>query len=364
MKTLTVTYHHTTNYGAVLQTFALQQTILSLGHENQVLETTTSSHILKQKIPLLSKIKKCFSKLAYYFRRNKVDRLRNHFADFHKKHLNLTRAYSSMDELRNDNIDADCLITGSDQVWNFKTTPEFIDSRLLNFGKKDALRFSYAASMESTNLQPDDKERLSAALQNFSGISLREEKVRAYVQTLTSKSCVRVLDPVFLLSQEKWNKIAIEPRYKGEYILCYQVLSNKHLPLFAKKLSEKTGLPVISICNGSLRWFNADYSYFDVSIEEFLGFYKNATYILSASFHGTAMGLVYEKPVYAFIKKNSGNRIKEVMHLFNLDRFLIEGMDDDSIPLYSENDFLNIRQKKERCLSDSNLFLKKMLQNG
>lgn len=362
MKTLTVTFHYAPNYGAVLQTYALQQTILSLGHGNEVLDIKLSKNS-RQKTSLSIKIRKLIIRLACLLKKKQVDRLKNHFSEFHKKYIYLTRTYSSMDELRNDNIDADCLITGSDQVWNFRTRLEFLDSRMLNFGKKDALRFSYAASMESTNLQPAEKERLSAALQNFSGISLREENVRNYVQTLTNKQCVRVLDPVFLLTQEKWNKIAIEPRYKGEYILCYQVLSNKSLPLFAKKLRAKTGLPVISICNGAIRWFNADYSFFDVSIEEFLGFYKNATYILSASFHGVAMGLVYEKPVYAFVKKNGGNRIKEVIHLFNLDRFLIEEVVDDCLPLYSENDFLNIRQKKERYSNKSFDFLESMLQN-
>lgn len=363
MKTLTVTFHYAPNYGAVLQTYALQQTILSLGHENKVLDIESSKNS-RQKTSFLLKLKKFILRMACLLKKKQIERLKNHFSEFHKKHIDLTRTYSSMDELRNDNIDADCLITGSDQVWNFRTRLEFLDSRLLNFGKKDALRFSYAASMESTNLLPDDKERLSVALQNFSGISLREEKVRAFVQTLTDKSCVRVLDPVFLLSQEKWNKIAIEPRYKGKYILCYQVLSNKALARFAKKLSKEIGLPVISICNGPLRWFNADYSFFDVSIEEFLGFYKNASYILSASFHGVAMGLVYEKSVYAFVKKNGGNRIKEVMHLFNLDSFVIDGSNDDGIPLYSEKDFINIRQIKEQYSNESFHFLESMLQNG
>ena len=49
MKTLTVTYHHTTNYGAVLQAYALQQTLLSLGHENVILETKGISTKTKKK---------------------------------------------------------------------------------------------------------------------------------------------------------------------------------------------------------------------------------------------------------------------------------------------------------------------------
>lgn len=54
MKTLTVTFHHTTNYGAVLQTYALHHIILSLGHDNVVLETI-STHPKKKDIKQLPK---------------------------------------------------------------------------------------------------------------------------------------------------------------------------------------------------------------------------------------------------------------------------------------------------------------------
>ena len=301
MKTLTVTFHHTTNYGAVLQTYALQQSICAFGHENVVLETISYPKKCKKNMSLRSLLRNLFFKISYLYRKTEVERLKQFFVDFHKTKLNLTRPYATMDELRNDNIDADCLITGSDQVWNFKTTPEFLDARLLCFGKPNAHRFSYAASMKCIDFSDSEKEKLKKALSFFSGISLREENVKIFIENIIQKNCIRVLDPVFLLSQEKWNQIAKEPRYKGNYILCYQVVNNKTLPKFAKKLSKQTGLPIISVCNGSFRWFNADYSFFDVSIEEFLGFYKNASYILSASFHGVAMGLVYEKPVFLLV---------------------------------------------------------------
>ena len=44
MRTLTTTFHFGTNYGATLQAYALQQTIMSLGHENDILDIVDISN--------------------------------------------------------------------------------------------------------------------------------------------------------------------------------------------------------------------------------------------------------------------------------------------------------------------------------
>ncbi len=356
MKTLTVTFHHTTNYGAVLQTYALQQTILSLGHENLVLETKTSGG--KKKI---RSVRDLYLRYLSWLRRKENKVLNKYFADFHKYRLQLTRPYASMEDLKNDPPDVDCLITGSDQVWNFVTVPKFIDSRLLKFGKESAIRFSYAASMEELRYSDEQKQRLKDALVGYKGISVREQSAKDYIESFTPYQVERVLDPVFLLSKEKWMQLAIEPRIKGPYILCYQVQSNKRMEEVAYHLKKETGYPVVSICNGSIRWMKSDYSFHDVSIEEFLGFYSQAAYIVSASFHGVAIGLVFDKPVYALVKKARANRLKEIMRLFELDDFIVQQDENTAIVKYDSSRVSNIKVIKEKYFTISMNYLQRML---
>lgn len=359
MKTLTVTYHHTTNYGAVLQAYALQQTIMSLGHENLILETR-----LRKK-----KKKKSFSLRRLYFliisklRAKESLRLKQYFESFHAEKLLLTKPFASMDELREDCPPVDCLITGSDQVWKFATTPRFLDSRLLEFGPQEAIRFSYAASMEELNYTDAEKQRLKDSLKRFKGISVREKSAKEYIESFTPYSVERLLDPVFLLSVEKWTQIEKAPRLSGPYILCYQVQSNKKMKEVAVRLKRETGFPIVSICNSPIRWMKSDYNYYDVSVEEFIGFYHNASYIVSASFHGVAMGLVFEKPVYAMVKAKRANRIKEVMQLFGLDKFIVS--EDESLNLrpYNEEAINNLITIKKQKIEESLGFLKRMLSN-
>lgn len=357
MKSLTVTYHHTTNYGAVLQAYALQQTLLSLGHENQILETS----VVKKKRRF--SLRELYLFMVSKLRAKKVSRLKLYFESFHQERLFLTKPFTSMEELRNNYPEVDCLITGSDQVWKFSTTPRFLDSRLLNFGPETAIRFSYAASMEELNYTEEEKQKLKAALKSFKGISVREESAKQYIESFTPYKVERLLDPVFLLTKEKWIGIEKVPRLSGPYILCYQVQSNKRIESVARRLKRETGFPIVSICNGPIRWMRSDFYFHDVSIEEFIGFYHNARYIVSASFHGVAMGLVFEKPVYAMIKTARANRIKEVMHLFGLDDFIISEEKPVTLNSYNEETLCQLRAIKESMISKSLCFLNNMLSN-
>lgn len=326
MKTLTVTFHHSTNYGAILQTYALQQKILSLGHDNIVLEYPYSETSLckvswcNPKSIARVLYLRCFQLL----RGKRLKTLKKSFVDFHKKHIKLTRIFLDMDDLRANVPQVDCLVTGSDQVWNFTTNTSFIPSRFLDFGDSRWIRFSYGASLEKLNYTDVQKDYVKQKLSAFKGISLREESAKTYIESITGYKCFTVLDPVFLLSKKEWCELAKEPRIEGAYILCYQVLGNKRMQEVVDKVKADTGLPVVSICNGVVKWIRADYTFFDVSPEEFIGFYKNAKIVVTTSFHGTALGIIFNKPVYSLVKPGFANRIKDVMQLFDLNDFVID----------------------------------------
>ncbi len=364
MKTLTITlFHHTTNYGAALQAYALQQAIKKLGHENDILDTVPTSKRKNKNFVPMQVVRTLYLKYLFLKRKKKVVTLKQHFSNFHNEYLQLTRPYRDMVDLRTDpNIkNYNCLITGSDQVWNLSTNPAFIDSRLLLFGPDNCIRFSYAASIEELNYNEHKKELVRNALKDFKGVSVREESARRYIESFAHVKCKRVIDPVFLLSKEDWMKIACKPRLQGPYILCYQVLRNKRMREVAYLLKKKTGYPIVSICNSAIRWIKSDYSFFDVSIEEFLGFYNQAAYVVSASFHGVAMGLVFDKPVYAMVKEVRANRIKEIMNIMGLQKYVVLEESKSNIPEYNLTDLHQMKGIKEKERSSGIEFLKTML---
>lgn len=363
MRTLTTTFHFGTNYGATLQAYALQQTIMSLGHENDILDIVDISNNEAVLLSPKELARRFYLKYLSFKRRKQIAVLRQSFDEFHKNHMHLTRVYVDMEDIRNDPQvqKYDCLITGSDQVWNLKTRPGFVDSRFLLFGSEKSRRFSYAASLEELDYTDDQKTYVSNALKCFHGITIREESACKYVESFSDIKCKRVIDPVFLLVKEEWMKIAREPRLKGPYILCYQVQRNKRIEEVAYLLKKKTGLPVVSICNSAIKWMKSDYTFYDVSVEEFLGFYNQAAYIVSASFHGVAMGMIFEKPVYAMVKKERADRIRNIMTLMGLSDYIIVQGKNDAIPEYNDT---RLREMKAVWQDERNKgigFIKEML---
>ena len=363
MRTFTITYHHTHNYGAVLQTYALQQVIYSLGHDNIIFEYPERES-LYNKLDwknIKSLLRNCYINCLIFLRYKKISHCDKGFRKFHER-MNLSRRYHSMQDLRDDYPEMDDFIVGSDQVWNLNANTEFVPARLLDFGADNMVRFSYAASIEKLNYTELQKEKVKKCLSRFKGISLREESARKYIEEVTGYNCLRSLDPVFLLSKEQWNKIAVDDKariIKEPYILCYQVQSVPGMQRVVDELKKRTGYKTVAVCCDAIKRIHVDMSVFDASPEEFLGLYKNAAVVVSGSFHGTAMALVYNKPVYALVRHNHGSRIKELLHMVGLDAFLIEDRGD--IPDSGVVDYGKINNIIEKEKMRSADYLKMML---
>ena len=326
MKTFTVTFHHTTNYGAVLQAYSLHKTVKGLGHENTVMEypdTTSRFYCRMSKNPKTT-VRALYMNFLRWRRKQELLTLRKSFLDFRTNRLELSREYINSDDICSDPPEADCLITGSDQVWKLSGEKSRIPARFLDFGGETVKRISYAASIEQLNYTPEQREQVKTWLSRFDGISLREQGAAEYIAEFTGRQDVcRVMDPVFLQTKAQWLEIAKKPRLKGPYILCYQVQGNRRMQEVADKLKKQTGYPVVCICNTEIRHIRADHYLHDVSPEEFLGLYNEASIVVSASFHGTAFGLLFGKPTYGLTRSTHANRIREILALFGLEKFCI-----------------------------------------
>lgn len=362
MRTLTVTFHDLSNYGANFQTFALHRTIRQMGHENVVLDFAGHSETMKKSITLF-KSPKAFLRnivISYYYkiRKKEARALKQSFRDFKNNNIKFTQRYTSMEDLRNNPPLVDCMITGSDQVWNMTTNPPMIPSRFLDFGNPNAIRFSFAASIENMSFTQEQKDYAKKTLAAFKGITLREESACKFIESITGYEAKHIMDPVFLLDKKEWLGYAKKPRIEGPYILCYQVLRNNKMQSVVNTLKKQTGLPTVAICNMPFRWIRTDYSFFDVSPEEFIGLYNGAAYIVTTSFHGTAFGVLFNKPTYSLCRSISSNRIKDLMEFVGLDDYVV-GSSNSVKPRGIDWGVINEKLEKERAKSKQ--YLQEML---
>ena len=122
MKIGLLTYHHSTSYGAIMQTYATCRVLKQLGHEVKIVDIRQSEKQRKGILKILIDL--------FYIKRNKqID-------DFKKKfYAPLTRRYMTMEELRSNPPSVDCLVVGSDQTWRCRYNRGRIQDMFLSFTK-------------------------------------------------------------------------------------------------------------------------------------------------------------------------------------------------------------------------------------
>lgn len=318
MKTKTVTFHGAHNYGAVLQAYALQNALISLGYENQIIDYRVDKNNLFEKLDMKINRKNFVNiilNILILFNYSEYKDRFNKFEEFINDCLLLTKPFNSYEELRSCPPEADVYIAGSDQVWNISNKVR--EAFFLKFGKSDTKRVSYAASMGAYDLNTDKKNLFGKLLSNFEKISVREKEASVFIKDNYNIESQVHLDPVFLLKRDKWKEIAIDYEHNTKYILCYPLLFSPLLNDSLKKLKQMTGYTIIVVTSNPREKIYGDIYIRNAGPKEFLGLIKNAQTVLTTSFHGTAFSIIFEKQFYSFPVFNS-TRITNLLELLGL----------------------------------------------
>ncbi|MCX7715404.1 MAG: polysaccharide pyruvyl transferase family protein [Clostridia bacterium] len=359
MKVGILTYHQADNYGAVLQAYALWQVIESKGIDCQIINYDCRAVGAQYRYRKLKFDGNLFANIKYnincYLHRKKKE----NFAKF-RAMMNLSPVYTK-DTIKDAEDHYDCFIVGSDQVWNSNCSDGDF-TYLLDFAKNRQKKNSYAASFGTADIPSDLICAYAALLKDFNNISVREERGAILVESLIGKRCPVVLDPVFLLDKEKWESFA-GPK-KEEYILVYQLYYTKSLLEFAESLSKKTGLKLVTI---SISLKTQVYSLFhstnksSVGPDEFVSLIANARYVVTNSFHGTALSVILKKQFFTELapsEYNVNSRFDELFSTFELHDRIIKDTDyniDNEID-YDKLDLI-LKQRKEESLEYLDLIL-------
>ena len=218
-KTATITFHKAVNYGAILQAYALQRSILKLGIDNDIIDYDCKLISNVYKLINIKSVKSFIKSLIafriYYYKKNK-------FKSFIKKYIILTNPVTK-DILKSEefNNKYDFFITGSDQVWNYEIT-NLDDAYFLNFVKDESKVKSYAASFGISCIPENLRLKYKNYLKRFSSILVREKTGAKLIENLIDKKVNIVLDPVLLLNKNEWNEIIFKTKFddiKDKYIL-------------------------------------------------------------------------------------------------------------------------------------------------
>lgn len=364
MKIKTITCHDVYNYGASLQAYALQEYLISQGHDVEIIDYKPdymrihyNFWFIHEKSRYYSLAKKswfihfmlcCYfapKKYSTYGRKKKFDK-------FTQQYLHITKRYNSYTVLKSISPVADIYIAGSDQIWNCSLPNGNDAAYFLQFGKKEVKRIAYAASFGIPEIPEENSKQMKVWLDKFDAISVRE-KTGLDILNKIGVSGIEVVDPVYLLTKEQWCKFAGEKKvYDNKYILIYDLtIKDYRLKEEAQRLSQIFGYKIISI-DGMHKCPYAQKNISDAGPQEFVNLINNAEYIITNSFHATSFSIILNRPFVTYYKNSNISRIADLLKNTNLVQHLN--------PSKAKYDFEwdKINKKLEEMRSASYLYLK------
>lgn len=312
-----------TNYGSALQSWALNKVISRLGYKPVLIDYCPD--ILRDKDPLNpmknmwdkdSESRRMCELSLHAIKENYVK-----FDRFYTEQFNRSkRKYFSenFNQCVEDEI-LDGFVCGSDTIF---CVDEFgiDDGYYANYDVMKQHSIAYAASFGDSHFTEESYSILSERLKNFKAIGIREQVMLDYVRSKVKVPCERVIDPTLLLTREDYKTITHGEIPDKPYLLYYARRYNPEMEAYAERIAKERGLQVVEI---SLRAVNAEKGHlmrYDAGVEEFLSLTRNASYVVTNSYHSMIFAIHFRRPFVIFTREQCNTKIDELMMLLGVDK--------------------------------------------
>lgn len=326
MKVGIITFHASHNYGSMLQAYALQQTVMKLGHECEIINFRTERQ-KKAYMPyyIIEGYRSKAKAMVYPTMAFNDWRKYRRFEGFLKKRLVLSKKeYSTYEELSDSDLGYDAYISGSDQIWNTYCF-DFDQAYFLGF-VNEGRRIAYAPSMgPDPELQVTEEfdRIIKESIGRYDAISVREERTRRRLEKAGVRESMSIaLDPTLFLDRADWERLVSDkPLIKGDYIFLYTPWYIESVYGEALLLAKEKGLKiVVSKSDDFRKWSKESCFEFHTTVGplEFLNLIRHAKIVIAESFHAVVFSLVFNKP---FIVSNgdADSRVSNLLSLSGLD---------------------------------------------
>lgn len=249
----------------------------------------------------------------------------------------------------------DTVVVGSDEMWNVSSRS--FEHYQEYFGKGISAKriISYAPSVG--NATEKDLRKNTIDFSSFDSLSVRDQRTFHIVSNFDNRKVECVLDPTFLLDDYSGYLPVIN--CKKDFIMVYSYgIDNKEIKM-AKNFAERVGLPLYSIGTYNA-WCDKNII---VSPFEFLSYLKQAKYVITATFHGTALSINFNKQFVACLEESE--KLKFLLQEFGLENRIVteERTISDLFGYKIDYDSVNqcMKEKKEKSIA---YLVNALLDNG
>ncbi|OOE77925.1 hypothetical protein BZG72_16005, partial [Salinivibrio sp. PR6] len=364
-----ITYHASHNIGSMLQTYALQY-LVKARYNKDVEIVNFSSEGQRNMYSMFPKPKnhKGLVKLAINLFSYPILKSRfNDFECFINNEFQLSKnSYKAESELAKLHDAYDYIVAGSDQIWNVNCD-DFSDAYFVPF-KTRAKKIAYAPSLGGRNILNSnvDLKKYKDYIGDFDCLSVRERNGKKWMEELSGQRFEVVADPTILVERDVWETLVPKDEYPEKYIFFYGVPFSSETYDFMSKISKKLDLPVVMLDAKSyiyrgnfIRGFKLWKSSSPV---DYLGLIKNASLVITTSFHGSIFSTIFKKNFWAVTFKETNvddDRIKVLFEQLGLESRLIYIEEYENYDLMRKVDYSSYEKKISEFRAHSFSFLDK-----
>ncbi len=300
-----LTHHYIKNYGAFLQTYALQQYLTETYPDADV----KIIDYVNQKHKWIN-IAGCFrffkgkENLRAYLEKIKLPKT---FAKEEKKYLHLTKRVRSSKEI--NALGLDLILVGSDEVWHYQD--KAYAPVKFGYGLQAKGIASYAPSCGGVDTTKPIPAAVQEGMQRFTHFSARDDIAEWLVQTTVGKKAVRVLDPTLLYDFPIYEDSFTEKLKKKPYMLmyfCEKLAAEGHQQLI--DYAKKKGWEIYGA--GEYAKYYSDITT-NLTPFQWVEMFRNAQLVVTGTFHGVVFSLISKRNFAAYLTNPS--RVKKVHSL-------------------------------------------------
>lgn len=318
----------TDNFGTVIHDWSFQQFLRKHGYSHteciNYVEDKYCKSIWGIRIPFYwyKTFRHIKSLFPYLIRYNRICRF------YKKTGFAISRnCYLGSKDMDQKKLPYDLVICVSDVIWSLRgnsfSKPFYLASESMK-GKK---KIAFSPGLGTTDFTEEQKEEQKRWINDIEFVSCRGTFVAEYISQLTGRNIPALLDPVFLLDRNDYNKVAARKFWNRRYLLFYQPMQkNEYMLKSAVEFAKAHDLEVVEI--------SVDYKkdsqflrhqVLTASCEDFISAVRDADAIFTNSFHMVCFSIIYQKDFYCFARKYNSKTI-DICETFDVkERFITDG---------------------------------------
>lgn len=362
-----------TNYGGgLLQAYALQVVLSKMGHE-----TVTINRVIKKSFytDLRANVKKILKNIIFSLKvsptRGECRIIYSKSLSFMDKYMAYTQEIDSCENMiKLKKYKFDAYIVGSDQVWRPDYAPS-VENYFLDFleNNNNVRKISYAASfgVDKWLFNSNQTKRISQLIKKFDFISVREKSA---VDLCVNKLGVKpnhVLDPAMLLTKEEYYDLLKDSSLSDRkgLITSYVLDKTEFKDNIIGRISSYLNMPIFNAMPedfSTMKHHEIEKCVFP-SILEWIKSFIDAEFIITDSFHGAVLSIIFNKPFVVIQNIERGLcRFNSLLAIFHLEERLVSNIDQITRELiYKPIDYVAVNKILDDERSKSYAFIEKAL---